>query len=126
MIYELLADLVLGLHLLFVLFSVLGAVLVIRWPRVKWVHLPAAAWAVWIEFSGRICPLTPLENWLRVRGGGAGYAGDFVGHYLLGLLYPAGLTRCVQIILGAAVLGVNLLVYGYVFFWQNKKANIDA
>ncbi len=123
MVYELLADLVLGVHLLFVLFSVLGALLVIRWPRVRWGHLPAVAWAVWIEFSGKICPLTPLENWLRMRGGGAGYAGDFVGHYLLGLLYPAGLTRTAQIVLGSAVLAINLLIYGFAFFWRKARAD---
>lgn len=121
MVYDLLADVVLCVHLLFVLFAVLGALLVIRWPRAVWVHLPALAWAVWIEFSGKICPLTPLENWLRIQAGGAGYAGDFVGHYLLGVLYPGGLTRQVQIILGAAVLGVNLLIYGFVFL--RRKAN---
>ena len=107
MVYNLLADLVHCVHFLFVVFSVLGALLLIRWPKVVWGHLPAVGWAAWIEFSGKICPLTPLENGLRIRGGGAGYAGDFVGHYLLGLLYPDGLTRQVQVILGAAVLGLN-------------------
>ena len=122
MIYHLLADLVLCLHLLFVVFAMLGALLLIRWPRMMWVHLPTVVWSAWIEFSGKICPLTPLENGLRIRGGGEGYAGDFVGHYILGLLYPDGLTRQIQIILGALVLGINLVIYGYVFFWRKKKS----
>ncbi len=121
MVYQLLADLVLCVHFLFVVFSMLGALLLIRWPQVIWGHLPAVGWAAWIEFSGNICPLTPLENELRIRGGGAGYAGDFVGHYLLGMIYPDGLTRQVQLILGALVLGINLVLYGYVFFWRKRK-----
>jgi hypothetical protein len=83
MVFQLLADVVLGIHFLFVVFAMLGALLLIRWPRVAWGHLPAVAWAAWIEFFGKICPLTPLENALRIRGGGSGYAGDFVGHYIV-------------------------------------------
>ncbi len=122
MMYHLLADLVLCVHFLFVVFSLLGALLLLRWPKMVWGHLPAVAWAAWIEFSGNICPLTPLENALRIRGGGVGYAGDFVGHYLLGVLYPAGLTRQTQIILGILVLGVNMVIYGFVFFRRKRKA----
>ncbi len=116
MAYHLLADLVVVAHFMFVLFSLLGALLVIRWRKMMWLHLPAAVWAAGVEFSGKICPLTPLENWLRMRGGGAGYAGDFIGQYLLWLLYPFGLTRGVQIILGAIVVGINIGIYGYVIF----------
>ena len=104
--YSLFADLVVLIHLAFVLFAVLGALLVIWWRKVLWLHLPAAGWAAWIEFSGKICPLTPLENWLRMRGGGSGYA---------------GLTRKVQFILGGIVIGVNLIIYGYVFFIRKPK-----
>jgi hypothetical protein len=118
--YPLFADLVVLIHLAFVLFAVLGALLIIRWRKVLWLHLPAAVWAAWIEFSGKICPLTPLENWLRMQGGGSGYAGGFVGHYLMPILYPSGLTPKVQFILGGVVIGVNLIIYGYVFF--HKKA----
>jgi hypothetical protein len=78
-------------------------------------------WAAWIEFSGKIGPLTPLENWLRMRGGGSGYAGGFVGHYLMPILYPSGLTRKVQFILGGAVIAVNLIIYGYIFFIRRLK-----
>ena len=116
MAYNLLADVVVLIHLAFVLFAVLGALLIIRWRKVLWLHLPAAVWAAWIEFSGKICPLTPLENWLRMQGGGSGYAGGFVGHYLMPILYPSGLTAKVQFILGGVVIGVNLIIYGYVFF----------
>jgi hypothetical protein len=121
MAYNLLAGLVVLAHFLFVLFALLGALLVIRWPKIMWLHLPAALWAAGVEFSGKICPLTPLENWLRVRGGGAGYAGDFIGQYLLWLLYPSGLTRGVQIILGAIVVGINIGIYGYVIFVRKSR-----
>jgi hypothetical protein len=119
--YRLFADLVVVIHLVFVLFSVFGALLAVRWRKILRLHLPAVLWAVWIEFSGKICPLTPLETWLRTRHADAGYAGDFVGHYLLSFLYPSGLTRRVQVILGAMVLGLNLVIYGYVFFFAKKK-----
>jgi hypothetical protein len=121
MLYLLFADLVVLIHLAFVVFAVLGALFVIRWRNIVWFHLPAAVWAAWIEFSGKICPLTPLENWLRMRGGGPGYAGDFVGHYLMPILYPSGLTRKVQFILGGVVIGVNLIIYAYVFFIKTPK-----
>lgn len=125
MVFQLLADMVLGAHFLFVVFAMLGALLLIRWPWVIWGHLPAVGWAAWIEFSGKICPLTPLENALRIRGGGSGYAGDFVGHYILGLLYPDGLTRRIQIVLGALVLVINLAIYGYVFLWRKNKRLVE-
>jgi hypothetical protein len=121
MAYYILADLVVFVHFLFVLFSLLGALLVIRWRKMMWLHLPTALWAAGIEFSGKICPLTPLENWLRIRAGGAGYAGDFIGQYLLWLLYPSGLTRGVQVILGAIVVGVNIGIYGYVIFLRKSS-----
>ena len=121
MAFVLLADLVVLIHLAFVLFAVLGALLVVWRRSVLWLHLPAVIWAAWIEFSGKICPLTPLENWLRMRGGGSGYTGDFVGHYLMPILYPSGLTRKVQFILGGMVIGINLIIYGYVFFYQKVR-----
>ena len=113
MVYRLLADALVLLHLAFVVFVVAGGLLVLRWPRVAWAHLPAAAWGVWIEWSGGICPLTPLENRLRTAGGEAGYAGSFVEHYVMPVLYPVGLTSTVQIALGAAVLVLNLAIYGW-------------
>ena len=111
MIYRALADLVLVVHLAFVAFVVLGGFLVLRYPRLVWVHLPAAIWGVLIEFAGWICPLTPLENAFRVRGGEAGYGGGFIEHYVLAALYPAGLTREVQFLLGSVVLAINVAIY---------------
>jgi hypothetical protein len=92
-----------------------GGFLVLRWRRLMLLHLPAAAWGALIEFQGWICPLTPLENWLRRRGGEAGYGGGFVEHYLLPLLYPSGLTRTVQVVLGLLVIAVNCTLYWLVF-----------
>ena len=114
MIYRWLADLIVLIHLAFVLFVVSGGLLVAWRKRVAWLHLPALAWGAWIEFSGWICPLTPLENWLRTRGGAAAYRGDFVAHYLLPVLYPADLTRGIQISLGVLVLAVNAAAYAWV------------
>lgn len=113
MLYTTLADLVVLAHFGFVLFVVFGGAAVLRWPRVAWVHLPALAWGAIIEFAGWVCPLTPLENALREAGGQAGYAGGFVEHYIVPVLYPAGLTRGVQVALGSAVLLVNGFIY-----WQ--------
>jgi hypothetical protein len=109
--YGVLADLVLVVHLGFVLFVALGGLLVLRWPRLAWIHLPAAAWGALIEFTGGICPLTPLENRLRVLAGEAGYAGGFVEHYVTAVLYPDGLTRGAQVVLGVLVLLVNAAIY---------------
>jgi hypothetical protein len=106
------ADAVALLHGVFVLFVALGGLLVWRWPRLAWLHLPAAAWGALIEFTGWICPLTPLEYHLRHVIGQAGYAGGFIDHYLLSLLYPTGLTREWQLTLGVGVLVVNGAVYG--------------
>ena len=105
------ADAVLVVHALFVAWVVLGGAAVLRWPMLAWLHLPAAAWGVWIEWSGRICPLTPLEVGLRRAAGEQGYAGGFVERYLTAALYPEGLTRDVQLLLGALVLAVNLFFY---------------
>ena len=111
--YRIAADAVVLFHLAFVLFVVLGGLLALRWRWIAWVHVPAVAWGVAIEAGGWICPLTPLENHLRQASGAAGYQGDFVAHYVLPVLYPAGLTRAWQLILGAMVLSINLSVYGF-------------
>jgi hypothetical protein len=121
MAYQLLADTVLVVHLSFILFVVAGGFLV-RWRRdVAWVHLPAAGWGALIEFMGWVCPLTPLEIWSRSRAGDIGYAGGFIEHYLLPVVYPAALTRDVQIALGAVVLVVNVSVYAWVFGRRSKR-----
>jgi hypothetical protein len=111
--YRILADLVVGLHFLFVLFVVAGGFLVLGWPKVAFVHLPAAVWGAAIEFAGWICPLTPLENSLRRQAGQSGYSTGFIEHYLLPVLYPSALTRDIQILLGVLVLAVNVAVYAY-------------
>jgi len=107
------------IHFGFVLLVVAGGFLVLRWPRAAWIQLPAAVWGVLVEWSGWICPLTPLENWLRAHGGVAGYAGGFVERYFLPVLYPASLTRGVQILLGAAALAANLIAYARVLTRSN-------
>jgi len=112
MIYRWLADLVLVVHLAFALFAGVGGLLVLRWPRLAWVHVPCAAWGALIMFAGWICPLTPLENDFRERGGQAGYEGGFIDHYVVSVLYPRGLTRTFQYGVGAGVLIVNAAVYG--------------
>lgn len=112
MFYRALADVVLVLHLAFLLFVVAGGFLVLRWPRLAWLHVPAAVWGVLIEFTGWICPLTPLEQQLRLRAGDLGYRGGFIDHYITSWLYPAGLTRTTQFFLGIGVLVLNLVVYG--------------
>ncbi len=109
------ADLVLLLHLAFIIFAVAGGLLALRWRWAPLLHLPAAFWAVWIEWSGGFCPLTPMENHFRALAGQAGYDGGFIDQYLLPLIYPAGLTREVQLVLGAGALCINVLIYGWVF-----------
>ncbi|HEX6440131.1 MAG TPA: DUF2784 domain-containing protein [Candidatus Binatia bacterium] len=113
-VYPLLADLVVLVHLGFVVFVGLGGLLMMKWPGLIWIHLPAVFWGIVIELSGWICPLTPLENWLRRKGGEENYQFDFVAHYLLPMLYPQGLTRRSQILLGVLVLLVNVAIYGWV------------
>ena len=120
--HALLADAVLTLHGLFILFVIAGGVLVWRWPRLAWLHLPAVAWGAWIAWTGGYCPLTPLENDLRLAAGQAGYGGGFIEHYLLGTIYPEGLTRGAQIAAGTFVAVLNLAVYGLLArAWRAKR-----
>jgi len=114
MAFRVLADVTVLLHLTFVVFVVLGGLLVARWPPVAWVHLPAAAWGAWVEFAGWVCPLTPLENWLRTQGGGLADSSSFIEHYLMPLLYPSSLSRELQYALGALVLLINTVLYAVV------------
>lgn len=111
MLYRAAADAVLIAHFAFVLFVVLGGLSVLRWPKLAWLHVPAVAWAAFVEFSGRICPLTPLEVAMRLGAGEAGYNGDFIEHYVTSLLYPDGLTQETQIVLGAVVVALNVVIY---------------
>jgi hypothetical protein len=120
--YRTLADAVVVIHFGFVLFVVLGGLLVLRWRRAVWVHLPCAAWGALIEFGGWICPLTPLEQHLRGRGHEAGYAGGFVEHYITRAMYPAGLTRGMQLAIGIFVIAVNAAVYWRAFGRRRASA----
>jgi hypothetical protein len=120
MAYQALSDLVLIVHLAFVIFVVLGGFLVLKRRWLAWVHVPAFLWGALVEFVGWVCPLTPLENWLRQQGGGLAYRTDFIAHYILPVLYPVSLTRGLQIFLGLLVLGVNLVLYGWLL-WHTPK-----
>ena len=123
MIFRLLADLTLVLHLAFVLFVVFGGLLALRWRRLAFIHVPIAIYGVVIEVVGFVCPLTPLEVWLRQRGGQAGYEGGFVEHYITAALYPAGLTRGIQFALAGIVLLVNAFVYA--LWWRRRPRQKD-
>jgi hypothetical protein len=114
MSYVLLADAVALVHALFVLFVVCGSILVLWWPRAVWVHAPAVVWGVLVECAGMTCPLTPLENRLRLLGGDAGYDQDFLSRWLLMILYPSSLTRELQIALGASLLLFNIGLYAWI------------
>ena len=122
--YTLLADAVIVIHLLFIAFVVAGGLVVLYRPKVAFLHLPAAFWGAFIEFSGWICPLTPLENHLRQLGGESAYSGDFVDRYLIPVIYPAGLTNQVQNVLGALVVAINLVFYFFALrrhFWGKQN-----
>ena len=121
MLYRTLADTVLLIHLLFILFVLAGGLLALRWLKLVWAHLPAALWGAVIAFAGWICPLTPLENFFRQAAGEVGYGGGFIEHYLLPTLYPHALTREIQVAMGAAVLVLvlNLIVYAVV--WRRQR-----
>ena len=115
MVYRVLADLVVGIHLAFIAFALLGGLLVLRWPRVAWIHLPAVLWGVAVELAGWICPLTPLEQALRRASGQDGYTGGFIEHHLEPILYPSVLNRELQLALAVLLLGVNLAIYAAVW-----------
>lgn len=115
MVYRVLADITLTLHLAFVLFVVFGGLLALRWPRVAWVHVPTAIYGVLIEFIGWTCPLTPIENHFRRLGGEAGYAESFIERYVVSAIYPGGLTRAGFVLLGLLALLVNAVIYAFVY-----------
>ena len=123
-LYQLAADVVLAVHLLFLLFVVLGGLLIFLRPRWMLLHVPAASWGAYVELWGEGCPLTRLENQLLARAGVEGYSESFVGHYLLAVIYPEGLTREVQVWLGIAVIVVNALIYGvWLANWLARRLN---
>lgn len=116
MLYRIAADLLVLLHLVFIIFVMAGGLAVFKWPWMALLHIPAATWGVVIEFMGWVCPLTPWENDLRRLAGQEGYPEGFIEHYILPLIYPAGLTREIQIVLGSIVIAVNMLVYGVLLY----------
>jgi len=121
--YRLAADGVLLLHLAFIVFVVLGGTIAARWRWFALAHLPAAAWGFFIELTGRTCPLTDAENYLRIQSGAAGYTQSFIEHYLLPIIYPAGLTREVQFALAALVVVANIAIYGWLFRARRSRAD---
>lgn len=123
MIERIAADFLVVLHLGFIIFVGLGALLCLRWKKIVWLHLPAVVWAAAIEFRRGICPLTPLEQQLRLAAGEAGYSGSFIEHYLLPVIYPAGLDATFQYILGTLVILVNLVTYGWVVFLRYRRGS---
>lgn len=114
------ADFVLVIHFAFILFVVGGALLAFRIAWMPWLHLPAAVWGAWIEIAGRICPLTTLENYLRIRAGLSGYQDSFVEHYLFPLIYPSGLTRGIQLALASIVIVTNAVLYSWLLHRRSK------
>ena len=120
MLWQALADLVLLLHFGFIVFVLFGGILSMWWRWIPWIHLPAVFWAAALEFSGWICPLTPLENRLRQWGGESGYAGGFIEQYALAIIYPQGLTQEIQFVLGAIVVLMTLVTYGVVW-WRRAS-----
>jgi hypothetical protein len=121
MMFRTLADLVVLSHLGYILFVVFGAFLVLRWPRIVWLHLPAVAWAALIEFAGWTCPLTPLENYLRRAAGLSGYRSGFIDHHLVPVIYPAALSRQTQFLFGFLVIAINVAVYLWLFRRRRRK-----
>ncbi|UUC48887.1 DUF2784 domain-containing protein [Pseudomonas citronellolis] len=121
MLLRLAADAVVLLHLAFILFVALGSLLVLRWPRLAWLHLPAAVWGVTVEWLQLVCPLTPLENHLRRAAGEQGYAGSFVEHYLIPIIYPPGLTPTVQLLLGTLVAALTLACYSWLLLRRRRR-----
>ena len=122
MVYRVLADLILVTHFAFALFTVLGGVLVLRRRRLLWVHLASLLWGVVIQWANWTCPLTPLESRLRQAGGETGYRGGFIEYYVSMILYPESLTVELRYLLGAALIAVNLVVYGYAFLRRRRAA----
>lgn len=121
MLVKISADLLVLLHFAFIVFVVLGGFLVLKWVKVAILHIPCALWGAFIEFSGWICPLTPLEHSLREAAGVTAYSGGFIDHYIMPIVYPTGLTREIQIVLGVIVLIINLCVYGLVIYKRSKR-----
>lgn len=121
MLYRILADGVLIVHFAFIVFVMLGGLVVLRWRWAIWLHLPAVAWGIWIMASGNVCPLTPLENDLRSKAGQAGYEGGFIEHYIVSAIYPEGLTRTMQFGFAGLVIVLNAGAYALILYKRRRK-----
>jgi hypothetical protein len=126
MLFRLAAEAVLLIHLAFIVFAFLGAAIAARWRWIIFIHLPAATWGFFIELTGRVCPLTYLENYLRIKAGLSGYTESFIEHYLLPIIYPVGLTRETQFVIAAVVLAVNIALYGWICFRRRTSHGGNA
>jgi hypothetical protein len=121
MLYKLAADFVVLIHFSFIIFVVLGGLLVLRWPKVAIAHLPAVAWGAWIEFAYATCPLTPLEKYFRAKAGRESYEGGFINNYIIPLIYPSGYTEQTADLLGYLVMAINLVIYSVVIYrWIHR------
>ena len=126
MLYRLAADLALVTHVAFIILVVAGALVAFRYAWFAWIHVPAAFWGVFVELTGRICPLTTVENFFRTRAGQEGYAVSFVEHYIFPVIYPAGLTRDVQLMLAGLVVAVNVIIYATILLRQRTVRQSDT
>jgi hypothetical protein len=124
--YQIGADAVMLLHFLFIAFVLLGSLLLLKWPKLIWLHVPALCWGIYIELSGNICPLTPLENHFRALAGEDTYYGGFIAHYLGPIIYPAGLTRGMQYLAAGVVVAMNALGYGLYFRRRRRQSSSQA
>ena len=121
-VYNILADVIVGTHFLFIVFVVCGGLLVIRWPKIAFIHLPAAIWGAAVELFGWICPLTPFENHFRSLAGISSYEGDFIVRYLIPIIYPDNLTINIQIFLGILVIVINVIFY-FIAVRKNRRSS---
>ena len=121
MIYSFLADLLVVFHLVFILYVIAGALLIFTWPKTLWIHLPSCFWGMTVEFTGWICPLTPWEIQLRRLAGEEGFSRSFIEQYLIPMIYPSGLNREIQMLMGSIVLIVNLSLYTLILIKRRKR-----
>ena len=121
MVYQILADFLVVLHFVFICFVFVGGLLVLRWQWLALIHLPVVLWGALVELMSWVCPLTPLENWLRRAAGGQGYSGGYIEHYLIPIIYPGGLTHEIQLILGGFVIVINVIIYTVVFRRYSRR-----
>lgn len=125
MILKIVADAIVLVHLMFIIFVVTGGLFVLKWPKTAWLHIPAAIWGALIDCAGWVCPLTYVENSLRFAGGKTAYPSEFINHYVLPVIYPAGLTRNIQFVMGCIVIVLNVLIYGVLIVKTYGKNKIS-